>query len=106
MNKCQIIERIYKSGFVPYIVAKYLDDKSLLDDGISEIYLILCEQKEAKLVHLQDEASINFFIVKLAKNTFSSVTSPFYKKYRLPRKLEISYEDKIRPICCTENDTD
>ena len=106
MNKCQIIERIYKSGFVPYIVAKYLDDTSLVDDGVSEIYLILCEQKESKLVHLQDEASINFFIVKLAKNTFLSVTSPFYKKYRLPRKLEISYEDKIRPICCEENDTD
>lgn len=59
-----------------------MEPPELREDLKQEIFLIVCEMDEEKLIGLFSSGSIKFFIVRIIINQIQSVSSPFYKKYR------------------------
>lgn len=53
-----------------------------LDDLAQDIYLILLEMDEEKLVELYENKQLNYWIARIILNQYFSNTSPFFTKYR------------------------
>lgn len=53
-----------------------------IDDLVQEIYVILLEYKENKIIEMYEKKQLKFFIVGIIQRQYYSNTSPFYKKYK------------------------
>lgn len=73
-------------------------DEQYKDDLIQEVILIVMEYDKEKIEQLYGSNQINFFLVRIIKNQFFSVNSPFYKQYRkfssLSEEISWSNEDE------------
>ncbi len=89
-------------------------------DLFQELILILCEYNRLKLEQIYANGYIKWFIVRILKNQFCSVNSPFYKKNKefLLRSQQIDFtkssiiiedyddsKDSIIDHCLKELDT-
>ena len=81
MNKQEIINIIYKEHWIENIIKKYNLDESLKADFIQEMYLILLEYNEDKIVELYNKNQLKYFLIRICVNNYKSITSPWYKKY-------------------------
>ena len=81
MNKQDIITIIHKEHWIENIIKKYNLDGSLKDDFIQEMYLILLEYNEDKIVELYSKNQLKYFLIRICVNNYKSTTSPWYKKY-------------------------
>lgn len=81
MNKQEIINIIYKEQWIENIIKKYNLDESLKADFIQEMYIILLEYNEDKIVELYNKNQLRYFLIRICVNNYKSVTSPWYKKY-------------------------
>lgn len=63
------------------------------DDLFQELMIILLEYDKDKLMTLQEQKRIRFFIVKILMNQACSNTSPFYKKYRKQYYVDLDIEE-------------
>lgn len=61
-----------------------------LDDFIQEIYVILLECKKLEDIKPKE---LKYFISRIIKNQFKSVTSNYYYKYKKSKINEISNEE-------------
>ena len=81
MNKQDIITIIHKEHWIEDIIKKYNLDESLKDDFIQEMYLILLEYNENKILELYSKNQLKYFLIRICVNNYKSTTSPWYKKY-------------------------
>jgi hypothetical protein len=65
----------------------------LIDDLKAEVFLILCEMPEAKLIDLYDKKQLRFYLVRIMLNLVQSTDKKFYQKYRNFTEL-VGYEKK------------
>jgi hypothetical protein len=65
----------------------------LQDDLKAEVFLILCEMPETKLIDLYDKKQLRFYLVRIMLNLVQSTDKKFYQKYRNFTEL-VGYEKK------------
>lgn len=53
-----------------------------MDDFVQELYVILLEYNQDKIVELYNKKQLKYFIVGIIQRQYHSKTSPFYKKYK------------------------
>lgn len=57
-------------------------DAKYKDDLIQEVILIILEYDKEKIEQLYASNQMSFFLVRIIKSQYNSITSPFYKQYR------------------------
>lgn len=53
-----------------------------MDDLEQDVYMILMEQPEKKIVDIYNKKQLKFFITRIILNQLNSSLSPFFYKYR------------------------
>lgn len=82
-RKNNIIEVLAKEKTVETLCCNMGVEQAYIDDLIQEIYLILLEYNEDKLIKMFERKQLKFFIVRIIMNQYFSKNSPFYKKYKM-----------------------
>ena len=93
-RKNNIIEVLAKEKTVETLCTNMGVEQAYLDDLVQEIYLILLEYNEDKLIKMYERKQLKFFIVRIIMNQYFSKNSPFYKKYKLYDQRQ-DYNKKI-----------
>lgn len=93
-RKNNIIEALAKEKTVETLCTNMGVEQAYLDDLVQEIYLILLEYDEDKLIKMYERKQLKFFIVRIIMNQYFSKNSPFYKKYKLYDQRQ-DYNKKI-----------
>ena len=97
MTKAEIITKLAKERKVEEYVRNVAHSGTALppdlQDLSQQVYLILLEYDETKLVRLYENGSLGFFIARIIANQYLSKTSPFYKLFRKFRSLS----DELNP---------
>ena len=78
MNRNSIIEKLWNSQELKEAIAK-MQPEDLQDDLRSEIFKVLCEMDEDKLVDMYNRNVLRFYLVRTMLNMTQSNTSQFYK---------------------------
>lgn len=92
MKKAEIIEALYKSPVIDDIIWNITGGNSLAEDLKSELFLILLEMPEIKIVNAHEGKWLNYLCINIIKKQWSSSTSPFYKKYKKGSGDELTFE--------------
>ena len=95
MTKYQIVEQLAKTREVERLCRGMSSNTALISDLSAEVYLILLEYKEEKLVKAHTEGWLLFFIRNILCKQYYSSTSPFFIKYR---KLSSMSTDSFKYI--------
>lgn len=82
-RKNNIIEALAKEKTVETLCTNMGVEPAYIDDLVQEIYLILLEYNEDKLIKMYERKQLKFFIVRIIMNQYFSKNSPFYKKYKI-----------------------
>lgn len=82
-RKNNIINELAKEKTVETLCTNMGVEQAYLDDLVQEIYLILLEYDEGKMIKMYERKQLKFFIVRIIMNQYFSKNSPFYKKYKL-----------------------
>ena len=93
MNRNSIIEKLWNSQELKEAIAK-MQPEDLQDDLRSEIFKVLCEMDEDKLVDMYNRNVLRFYLVRTMLNMTQSSTSQFYKLYRKPLQAELPVYDR------------
>ena len=93
MNRNSIIEKLWNSQELKEAIAK-MQPEDLQDDLRSEIFKVLCEMEEDKLVDMYNRNVLRFYLVRTMLNMTQSNTSQFYKLYRKPLQTELPIYDR------------
>lgn len=97
LNKETILTQLFKSPILNEIVLKITSRHQLTEDLKAELFLILCEMKEDKIIKAHDNNYLIYMCINILKKQYHSSTSPFHKKWR---------KDKFEDISFTEGDED
>ena len=81
MVKNKIIEEYWLNEEVNQAFAK-MQPEELQEDLKSEVFMVLLEMDEEKLIGLYERKEIRFYIVRTMLNMIKSDRSQFWKKYR------------------------
>ena len=81
--KNRIVNELAKEKTVETLCTNMGVEQAYLDDLVQEIYLILLEYNEDKLIKMFERKQLKFFIVRIIMNQYFSQNSPFYKKYKM-----------------------
>lgn len=81
MVKNEILEQYWDLKEVNDAFAK-MQPEELQYDLKAEVFLVLCEMNEEKLVGLFERNELKFYIVRIMLNMIKSDRSTFYKNYR------------------------
>lgn len=81
--KNRIIKELATNKVVEELCCNMGAEQAYLDDLVQEIYLILLEYNEDKLIKMFERKQLKFFIVRIIMNQYFSKNSPFYKKYKM-----------------------
>lgn len=92
--KNRIVNELAKEKTVETLCTNMGVEQAYLDDLVQEIYLILLEYNEDKLIKMFERKQLKFFIVRIIMNQYFSKNSPFYKKYKLYDQRQ-DYNKKI-----------
>lgn len=84
MTKWEIVDALAKERRVELMLANIAHQKLSpeLKDLSQEIYIILLEYDEEKILDLWEHDQMNFFIARIIINQFRSSNSPFHRVYR------------------------
>lgn len=82
MTVNDIVEEIYKTNLLTELCENIGVTKNNMDDFLQEIYLILLEYDEEKLIEIYNKNQLKFFMVRIILNQHHSKNSPFYMKYK------------------------
>lgn len=86
-NKNDIIEEIARNKLIEELIKNMGIKDNDKDDLLQEIYMILLEYEEDKIVKLYNNNQLKFFIVRIIQNQYFSKNSPYYMKYKRYYKL-------------------
>ena len=90
MTKREIVEDLAKRKVVEEVCRKAAHLPALtpdLEDLAQNVYVILLEYDEDKIVDLRQSNALGFFIARIIVNQYNSKTSPFYNLFRRFRSL-------------------
>ena len=82
MVKNEIITQLYNSPFIDDVVRKLTSGNQLAEDLKAELFLILCEMPDKKIVKAHKEKWINYMCINILKKQYHSSSSPFHTKWR------------------------
>jgi len=82
MRKHKIITELYNDSELNSGLNKICPDVRYRDDLKQELFLILTEMDEEKLIKMYDDNYIIGWIFRTLKNQYHSKSSPFYTKYK------------------------
>lgn len=94
MGRNEILIEFWELNEVNNAISK-MKPVELQEDLKSEVFLILCELPEEKLIALYDRKELKFYMVRIMLNLVQNKNNQFYKKYRNFTELN-SYEEAIQ----------
>lgn len=101
-DRQDIIQYLIDSNFVPnYIKSlEWQENKSLLEDEIQEIWLIILEipQEIWNKLYQQNPKSIKSYVSGLIYRQIKSYKSSLFKKYKQYEKTFINFSDEVWDI--------
>ena len=95
ISRDQIIIDLFESKRLDDAINNITKGNRLKEDLKSELFVILCEMKTAKLRAAYEGNYLFFLCINILKKQYNSKTSPFHKKYRGKLKFTELYEDVI-----------
>jgi len=81
MDKNGIITELWQSQDLNDALKK-MKPVEIQEDLKSELFLIICEIEESKLIDLYDKKQLKFYIVRIMLNLVQSSKNKFFKNYR------------------------
>ena len=81
MDRNAIISELWSSGDLNEALKK-MKPVEIQEDLKSELFLIICEIDESKLIDLYDKKQLKFYIVRIMLNLVQSSKNKFFKNYR------------------------
>jgi hypothetical protein len=81
MDKNAILTELWNSDDVNQAIKK-MHPVELQDDLKSEVFLIIAELDEKKVIELYEKKQIRFYMVRIMLNLVRSTDKKFFKKYR------------------------
>ena len=81
MTKNQVIEKLFVGKNFNDCLSK-MEPAHLREDLKMEVALIVCEWSEEKILKLELDKALEFYVVRVILNLIKSKTSPFAKMYR------------------------
>lgn len=90
-KKDEIISELWNSKFIDELIITLTSGHQLKDDLKSELFVILCEMDEAKIIRAHNNNYLNYLCVNILKKQYHSKTSPFHKNWRKGKET-YSYE--------------
>lgn len=81
-TKQQVIDHILQDKYYDDVLLKYLTNKDERDEFRQELWLILLEMPEEKLIHYYDSKILKYIYIGIINNQIKSSTSPWHKKFR------------------------
>jgi len=92
LHRENIISELYKSKDINEAISK-MQPIELQDDLRQEVFLLLCEMDEEKLVGMYEQGYLKYFIVRTILNMAKSDRSNFYRKFRqVYQEIPVTYE--------------
>ena len=82
LNKNKILTELYNSQFIEDLLIKMTSNHPLKDDLKQELFLILAEMPQHKIVKAKENNYLNYLCINILKKQYHSSTSPFHKKFR------------------------
>jgi len=97
LDRQKIISELYHSKDINDAIGK-MNPKNLQDELRQEVFLVLCEMDQEKLITMYEQGYLKYFIVRTILNMAKSDRSNFYKKFRqvyqeIPLTYELSKEE-------------
>tara|TARA_R110000850_G_scaffold53256_4_gene127873 strand:- start:4026 stop:4634 length:609 start_codon:yes stop_codon:yes gene_type:complete len=89
MNKTQILTDLFNDDKIHYILKTISKNSTYKDELTGELFLILCEMSEERIIKAYTEKYLVYMVVNILKKQYNSSTSPFYKKYKNAETLTI-----------------
>lgn len=81
MDRNAIISELWSSDDLNEALKK-MKPVEIQEDLKSELFLIICEIDESKLIDLYDKKQLKFYIVRIMLNLVQSSKNKFFKNYR------------------------
>lgn len=93
LTRQQIIEKMYLDKDINQGISK-MQPEDLQDDLRQEMFLVLCEMPEEKLLQMHRDGYLKFFVVRTMLNMAKSDRSTFYNTFRKVYTEFDSYHEK------------
>ncbi len=94
ITKNDIINQLYKDKDIAQAIGK-MQPVDLQDDLRQEMFMVLCEMEEARLMQMHESGFLKFYLVRTMLSMIKSDRSTFFNKFR--RQVEewgIQYDTK------------
>ena len=78
----KVITEIYEKKMIRSILENMRVSSNDIDDLEQEIYMILLNYNQEKIIQMWEKKQLNYFVVGVITRQYNSKTSPFYKKYK------------------------
>lgn len=78
----KILDNLFRSEWMESLLTKITSNHSLKEDLRQELFLILCENKDEKIIEMSENNYLTYHCVVILKRQYHSNTSPFHKKWR------------------------
>jgi hypothetical protein len=88
MTKDIILDKLYRDPMIDEMIWNITGGNPLKEDLKSELFLILMEMPDSKIIGAWKDKWINYLCVNILTKQWRSSTSPFYKKFKKERTNE------------------
>lgn len=84
----QVLDSMVKDRFYEDVLYKYLSNSDERDEFRQELWLIILEMKEEKLISYYDSKCLKYIYIGIINNQLKSSTSPWHRKHRMNKTME------------------
>ena len=98
-SKNDILDELWKSNFIDDLVMTITSGNQLKDDLKSELFVILLEMDDNRIIRAWSNKYLNYLCVNILKKQYHSKTSPFHKNFRWSGKVK-----DVEPYYQSENE--
>ena len=102
-TKDEVIKHILNTKCYEDVLVKYLSSVQERNEFRQELWLILLEMPEEKLIHYYDTKCLFYVYIGIINNQLKSSTSPWHKKFRANK--QIFSTDQLTNVNDTYNKT-
>jgi hypothetical protein len=99
--KNKILTELFLSRELDDLLKK-MNPENLRDDLRQELFVVLCECSEEKIVRMHEAKQLKFFATRIVLNMIQSKKSAFYYKYR--RIIPVELPDSIKVLGYQDTD--
>jgi len=91
----QVINHMIGDRYYNDVLVSYLSSKSERDEFRQELWMILLEMPEVKLIDYYDRKCLKYIYIGIINNQIKSSTSPWHKKWRMNKPNDFSPSDNL-----------